>query len=101
MTWTSRDQARKLSPLTVILGAVLLALAVWGFFWIRDRRRWDSYVEKLRAEPGIVVTDTGKRDGKHFVSGLRDPLARDPATMIQGTGLDADSVSERWQPFRL
>ena len=40
-------------------------------------------MEKLRAEPGIVVTDTGKRDGKHFVSGLRDPLARDPATMIQ------------------
>ena len=95
-----RAKARKLSPLTIILGAVLLALAVWGFFWIRDRRRWDSYVEKLRAEPGIVVTDTGKRDGKHFVSGLRDPLARDPATMIQGTGLDADSVSERWQPFQ-
>lgn len=91
---------RKLSPLVIVVSIVLLALAVWGFFWIRDGRRWDAYVERLRAEPGIVVTDTGKRDGKHFVSGLRDPLSRDPATIIQGTGLDSNSVLERWQPFQ-
>lgn len=91
---------RKLSPLVVIVGIVLLALAVWGFFWIRDRRRWDAYVERLRAEPGIVVTDIGKRDGKHFVSGLRDPLSREPTTIMQGTGLNSDSVLERWQPFQ-
>ena len=91
---------RKLTPLKVILSVVLLALAVWGFFWLRDRRRWDAYVDKLRAEPGIVVTDTGKQGGKHFVSGLRDPLSRDPAIIIQDTGLDAQSVTERWQPFQ-
>lgn len=91
---------RKLSPLVVIVSIVLLGLAVWGFFWLRDRRRWDAYVERLRAEPGIVVTDTGKLDGKHFVSGLRDPLSRDPSTIIQGTGLNSDSVLERWQPFQ-
>ncbi|MEP6913142.1 MAG: OmpA family protein [bacterium] len=91
---------RKPTPLKVILSVLLLALVVWGFFWLRDRRRWDAYVDKLRAEPGIVVTDTGKQGGKHFVSGLRDPLSRDPAIMIQDTGLDAQSVTERWQPFQ-
>lgn len=91
---------RKLTPLKVILSVVLLALVVWGFFWLRDRRRWDAYVDKLRTEPGIVVTDTGKQGGKHFVSGLRDPLSRDPAIIIQDTGLDAQSVTERWQPFQ-
>ena len=91
---------RKVTPLTVIVGIALLALAVWGFFWLRDRGRWNDYLTKLRAEPGIVVTDVGKRDGKHFVSGLRDPLSRDPATIIQNTGLDSDSVVERWQPFQ-
>ncbi|CAN5749559.1 hypothetical protein BH18ACI4_BH18ACI4_05330 [soil metagenome] len=94
------NAGRKLSPLRVIVGIVLLALAVWGFFWLRDRRRWDAYVQRLQAEPGIVVTDTGKQGGKHFVSGLRDPLSRDPATMIQDTGLDSNSVVERWQPFQ-
>ena len=91
---------RKLTPLKVILSVVLLASVVWGFFWLRDRRRWDAYVDKLRTEPGIVVTDTGKQGGKHFVSGLRDPLSRDPAIIIQDTGLDAQSVTERWQPFQ-
>ncbi len=94
------NAGRKVSPLMVIVGIVLLALAVWGFFWLRDRRRWDAYVERLRAEPGIVVTNTGKQGGKHFVSGLRDPLSRDPATMIQDSGLDSKSVVERWQPFQ-
>lgn len=91
---------RKLSPLKVVAGIVLLALVVWGFLWIRDRLRWDAYVQRLRAEPGIVVTHTGKQDGKHFVSGLRDPLSRDPASMIQDTGLDSNSVEGRWQPFQ-
>ena len=91
---------RKLTPLKVILSVVLVALVVLGFFWLRDRRRWDAYVDKLRAEPGIVVTDTGKQGGKHFVSGLRDPLSCDPAIIIQDTGLDAQSVTERWQPFQ-
>ncbi len=94
------NAGRKLTPLRVIAGIVLIALAVWGFFWLRDRRRWDAYVQRLRAEPGIVVTDAGRQGGKHFVSGLRDPLSRDPATMIQDTGLDPNSVVERWQPFQ-
>jgi outer membrane protein OmpA-like peptidoglycan-associated protein len=91
---------RKLTPVKVVLGIVLIAIAVWGFFWLRERRRWDAYVEKLRSEPGIVVTDTGIQGGKRFVSGLRDPLSRDPAMMIQDTGLDSQSVVERWQPFQ-
>jgi OOP family OmpA-OmpF porin len=94
------NERRRVTPLRVIVGLLLVGLAVWGFFWLRERRRWDTYVQKLRAEPGIVVTDTGKQGGKHFVSGLRDPLARDPATMIQDTGLDSASVVERWQPFQ-
>ena len=94
------NAGRRLTPVRVVLGIVLIGLAVWGFFWLRERRRWDAYVEKLRDEPGIVVTDTGIQDGKRFVSGLRDPLARDPANLIQDTGLDTQSVVARWQPFQ-
>jgi outer membrane protein OmpA-like peptidoglycan-associated protein len=73
---------------------------VWAFFWIRDVRRWNAYVNRLKSEPGIVVTDVGTEDGKYLVSGLRDPLAREPASLIAGTGLAAESVVGRWQAFQ-
>jgi len=94
------SSARTLSPFRIIVGVILMALLVAGFFWLRDRRRWNAYVEKLRGEPGIVVTDEGRQGGKYFVSGLRDPLARDPKTVMQGTGVEAESVVGRWQAFQ-
>lgn len=90
----------KINPFTVTATIILLALLVWGFFWVRDRRRWNAYLEKLHNEPGFVVTDSGKQGGKYFVSGLRDPLSREPSTMLEGTGLSPDSVTGNWQPFQ-
>lgn len=90
---------RRLTPLNVIVGVLLIALVVWGFFWLRDRRRWDAYVERLRSEPGIVVAETGNRDGKRYLSGLRDPLARDPQQVMQEFKVDPGGVISRWEPF--
>ena len=90
---------RKITPLTVIVSVLLIGLLIWGFFWLRDNRRWDSFVEKLRTEPGIVVAETGKRDGKRFLSGLRDPLARDPQAVMQEFQVDPQTVITHWEPF--
>jgi len=43
---------------------------------------WADYLDQLRQQPGIVVTETGQHDGKFLVSGLRDPLAADPLAML-------------------
>ena len=91
---------RKITPFKVIIAVLLLGVLIWAFFWIRDVRRWNAYIARLKSEPGIVVTDIGKQDGKYFVSGLRDPLAKEPAALIDGTGLSADSVVGRWQAFQ-
>jgi outer membrane protein OmpA-like peptidoglycan-associated protein len=95
-----RKSTGKLTPFTVVASVVLLGLLGWGFFWVRDQRRWNAYVERLRNEPGFVITDSGRQGGKYFVSGLRDPLSRDPVAMLQGTGLDAESVVGNWQSFQ-
>lgn len=91
---------RKLVPLAIIAGVVLMALLLWAFFAWRSARRWDAYVERLRSEPGIVVTDAGRRQGKYFVNGLRDPLARDPAALMPEAKVDAADVVARWQSFQ-
>jgi OOP family OmpA-OmpF porin len=86
-----------------LLWAVAALLLIGVFFWIgfryREQRRWNQYVELLSAQPGIVVTASGKRGGTYYVSGLRDPLAADAAALLAGTGLDAAGVRFQWEPY--
>jgi OOP family OmpA-OmpF porin len=64
-----------------------------------EERRWLDYVDRLRAEPGLVVTDAAERDGKFVVGGLRDPFAPDPAALLRESGVDPARVVSRWQPY--
>jgi OOP family OmpA-OmpF porin len=81
-----------LAILTVALLVLMVPrlLAAW---------RWGRYIGRLREEPGIVVTDQGRRDGLFVVRGLRDPLARDPASMLGEFKLEAEDVTQRWEPY--
>ena len=90
---------RVLTPFRIVAGALLLLALVWGFFWIRNQRRWDDYVARLRAEPGIIVTDAEKRGWKYHVGGLRDPLAVDPQVIMRESGIDPRGVIDHWEPF--
>jgi len=86
--------------LLFLVVASLLALATWWFLqWRSESQAWQRYVDRLRDAPGLVVTGAVKRDGKWHVTGLRDPLAVDPATLLDGTGLDPAWVVAHWQPF--
>jgi outer membrane protein OmpA-like peptidoglycan-associated protein len=96
----SKRRAR-LSPsaqaLTVL---ILLALGTWMFFALRARSRWNSYLAALRSEPGIVVVSSGRHSGRFVVSGLRDPLARDPAALLAPNQLAGDDVVGRWELYQ-
>jgi len=46
------------------------------------------------------VTSSGRKDGKFYVNGLRDPLAADPAKMLASTKLDPAAVVGSWKPYR-
>lgn len=93
-------ERRKVSRTWIAAGAVALLLIGWFVFWLRDGWRWRDYVESLRSEPGIVVISAERRWGKHYVAGLRDPLSRDPVDLLSGTGLDAQKVIGRWEPYQ-
>ncbi|MGE0887147.1 MAG: OmpA family protein [Blastocatellales bacterium] len=85
----------------LLLTAIIIALGVWGFFAWRDARRWNAYLDRLKSEPGIVVAETGKQNGKRFVSGLRDPMAADPVTILRReTPIDPASVVFKWEPYQ-
>ena len=65
-----------------------------------ELKAWSDYLDRLRAQPGIVVTEADERDGKFMVSGLRDPLAADPAQILRDTDVDPERVASRWQPYQ-
>jgi OOP family OmpA-OmpF porin len=92
--------ARFPRSIIVIASLIILALLVWGFFAWRDARRWNNYVERVKQEPGVVVTETGTRDGKYFINGLRDPLAQDPNAFLAESKVDRDEVVSRFEPFQ-
>ena len=79
--------------LLVFLSATLL------FFYFRDQRRWSAYLDRLKAEPGIVIASTESGIRNHRISGLRDSLAADPWRLLEGTGLAPERVSARWAPY--
>jgi OOP family OmpA-OmpF porin len=81
------------------IGILAIILANWGFFGHRKNNSWNSYLKSLSEQPGIVVTQTGKRNGKYFVTGMRDPLAIEPNQLIKEANLNPKKVISRWKPF--
>jgi hypothetical protein len=72
----------------------------WGMVSRRQtNRRWASYVQALRAEPGIVVTAATQRCGHYGIAGLHDPLATAPDVLLATCGIDPARVTSQWQPY--
>jgi OOP family OmpA-OmpF porin len=57
-------------------------------------------VARLKAEPGIAITEIGQSDGKWLIRGLRDPLAVDPQLVLGESSIDPARVVARWEPYQ-
>ena len=94
---------RTLVARVLILGSLSLLLigaVAWGAWWWHNQQLWEGYLERLRAQPGIVINEAGKRDGKFVVSGLRDPLAVDPRALLGEAGIDPARVETHFEPYQ-
>lgn len=60
---------------------------------------WLRYLAILREEPGILVTDAEIVGDRYSISGLRDSDAKDPVALLRQSGVDADRVHARWEPY--
>jgi OOP family OmpA-OmpF porin len=94
------EESKPSPALLVVAGGLALLILAWGGYVAWNRWKWSEYLERLRNEPGIVVTETGTRNGKFYVAGLRDPLAKnDPKAMLDASGFDEDDVEGQWRYF--
>lgn len=95
-----REQRPSYRGWAIAAVAVVLALGIWLYFGVRERQRWNAYLERLSAEPGVVLLASGRQGGSYFVSGLRDPLARDPVHLLAGANFAPGSIASRWEPYQ-
>jgi len=93
--------------LVALIGLALLVVAgAGGWHWWQnhridaaEQRRWADAISHLRTVPGIVITEASRRGGAFVVSGLRDPLAIDPETVLRDAGIDPTRLVLRWAPY--
>ena len=83
-----------------VICAILVALGIWSFFYVRSNRLWANYLAILKSEPGIVVTDAGRHFGKFYISGLRDPLAEDPVELMSQAKINPGRVRIHWELYQ-
>lgn len=96
-----QPKEERLSRWLWILPLVLvIAVVSWAVWRAVEESRVDTYVQLLRDQPGVVVTGAERRDGMWHVSGLRDPLAADPADLVAKANLAPDRVAGHWEPYQ-
>lgn len=88
---------RPFVPLLAAL-ALILGLVGWAFSIVRNGK-WNRFVERLRHEPGVVVTSYHKRSGRFFIQGLRDPLSIDPVEVALRAGMDRGRTVFEWKDY--
>jgi hypothetical protein len=90
---------RRVTPLALVAAGLALALAGFAFAHVEEARRWERFVQRLRSEPGLVVTQAAREGGLYRVAGLRDALARDPRTLATEAGLAPGDLQFAWEPY--
>jgi len=91
-----RGSRRAWLPWAVAAGVLLVVL---GGLALRSRIRWNTGLARLRAEPGIVVTEAERGWRRSSLAGLRDPIAPEPSVLLAGAGVDTGRVEQRWEPY--
>ncbi len=85
--------------LWILFGLILLGSTWWGWMTYQAHARWSDLLERLRDEPGLVVTEAKSAWGGYHLEGLRDPLAKDPTVMVIEAGLEPTTVKGAWSPY--
>ena len=78
---------------------VLLIVAALSWWATRGGRQWNTAMTRLEAEPGIVVIRSERDGGKWHLTGMRDPLARNPSLLLASRGVDTNDVVAHWEPY--
>src|SRR5277367_2580651 len=97
--YKEKQSSRQVSYALVFAGVLFVLLAGWWSYRAWENHRWGQFVETLRGEPGLVVTDFERQHGRYEIRGLRDPLAADPQAVLNSAGLKQRDAAFHWAGY--
>ena len=82
----------------------LLLLMVAGYIYQQYQSNlaeddWNKAQQIFGSESGLIVTNASKKDGKYFISGLADPLAKKPSLLINHGTLNNIELVLSFKPY--
>ncbi len=83
----------------VVLGVIAALFFYWQFTRYIEDQHWQRALSSLMAEPGLIVVSSRYEDGQHVITGMRDPQASDPQTVIAGEIPSIDPIKFVFTPF--
>lgn len=96
-----RKNKKKVALLLPLLVSILIiGLGFWGALSYKDRIHQTKYLADLASQKGIVITEVKREGGRVFISGLKDPLAINPETLVSKSNLNPEKVIHRFKPYQ-
>ena len=93
---TSAGHRRAWLALAAGTGLIVAGLIVG----IEKQRRWNDFVRRLNASPGVAVTQANKHwFTRSRIAGLRDPAIADPAAIARAAGVNPDKLRFEWKDY--
>ncbi|MDQ6990693.1 MAG: hypothetical protein Q9M11_03075 [Mariprofundaceae bacterium] len=97
---TKKGSAFKPLLILAAIMATIIAWSAWGYKQQAElKAQWESYVQQLSDEPGIIITQFQHHHDKYILTGLRDPLSHDPLDILQKTTLPQAQLELTLQPY--
>ena len=95
-----KNNQKQTSPLLWCIFIIILSiLSIWGFSVFKTHQAWHQYLSRLKNQKGVIVLSAQKQDGKYQIYGLRDPMAKNPQSLLQKKEKDRLTIISHWETF--
>ncbi|MEM8835509.1 MAG: OmpA family protein [Planctomycetota bacterium] len=72
------QKSLRLPVVHVAVLAIVIVLALYAWWRLDERTRFNALVNTLRAEPGVLIVERSNRGWTFVIEGIRDPLSTLP-----------------------